>query len=186
MENGMHSKLRTALDVLQQSASNGIKPLAGAADSSSIISGACNTLWQAAVLGRDIDSKPSADTAADLQQLVFLIEEDQLLLHLLTSAKHAVIDVGKQIRAAAAAARPAGHAASDSYLTVTKVLVLPAVQLLTTFAVVARAWRKCQTKHGSNDPLSSFADGMFLLLSAERAGEVWSQHTLFQGSSSSM
>jgi len=166
---GPHS--RAALQILQQAASNGIDSVAGTAESMATFSVASNTLWQAALAGRDINSTPSTDKATDLQQLMLLVDKEQLLHHLLTSARHAVKDLGQRMGAAAAAARFEGHATSDAHIAMTKAGVLPAVQLLTTFAVIVQAWRHSRPKPAIQGPFSGFAEGMFLLLSVERTGE---------------
>lgn len=109
-------------------------------------------LWSAAVRNRDRENLPQLeDLHPDTRQLLHLADNEQLAEHLAKAATKAVVALGKQIKQASNTTATSTSSNGDSgnaaeqqdaaaVQPVTKAAVLPAVQLLTTYATVQRAW----------------------------------------------
>jgi hypothetical protein len=112
---------------------------------------ALKLIWSAALGNRDKVNLPDLDDLPeDTQLLLYLADNKQLAEHVAKAATKAVVALGKQIKQAASAPATSSSAAAsdqqDASATaaavprVTKAVILPAVQLLTTYAAVLRAW----------------------------------------------
>jgi hypothetical protein len=108
-------------------------------------------IWSAALGNRDKVNLPEMeDLPEDTQLLLYLADNKQLAEHVAKAATKAVVSLGKQIKQAASApATSSSAAASDqqdesataaAVPLVMKAVILHAVQLLTTYAAVLRAW----------------------------------------------
>jgi hypothetical protein len=104
-------------------------------------------IWSASLGNRDRANLPELqDLPPDTRQLLHQADNAQLAEHIARAATKAVVALGKQIKQAASAPATSSSTASNqqdaeaAVPRVTKAVVLPAVQLLTTYAAVQRAW----------------------------------------------
>jgi hypothetical protein len=141
---------------------------------------ALKLLWSAAICNRDRVNLPELeDLPADTQQLLHQASNEQLTEHLARAATKAVVALGKQIKQAASSA-PTSSSSIDgassvasqqqqddaaAALRVTKAAVLPAVQLLTTYAAVQRGFL--------NDP--THTRDMFGTMALQVLSNIYSQ-----------